>query len=205
MIKAAHHWFYTFFFYRYILYILKKDFKRIEIEGYWPKSDRAALMIGNHISWWDGFWALYLNKKIVKKRLHVMMLEEQLKQRGFMSKLGGFSINPGTRSVVESLNYATELLSDPTNLLLLYPQGKLFSMHQPQNNFEPGVERILKNCQQSQILFYAAFPDYFADRRPTLFFYLKEVEFKRYSTAALNELYQQFYDESRLKHQTKTQ
>jgi 1-acyl-sn-glycerol-3-phosphate acyltransferase len=205
MIKAANHWFYKGFFDRYILYILKKDFKKIEIEGTWPKSDKATLMIGNHISWWDGFWVLYLNNRLLKKRLHVMMLEEQLKNYRFLNKIGGFSINPGTRSVMESLNYATELLSDSKNLLLVYPQGKLLSMHQPKNNFEPGIERILKNCNSSQILFYAAFTDYFSERKPTLFFYLKEVEFNRFSTAELNGLYQQFYNESLSNHQLKTQ
>jgi 1-acyl-sn-glycerol-3-phosphate acyltransferase len=197
MIKATHHWFYTAFFDRYIAFIVKRDFKKIELEGVWPQSDKASLIIGNHISWWDGFWVLCLNKKLLKKKLHVMMLEEQLEQRRFLAKFGAYSIQPNSRTVIETLNYTVDLLSDANNSVLLYPQGKFGSVVQNEFHFERGIEFVLKKCPPVQLLFYAAFVDYFSNRKPTLYCYLKEIEYGAYSLAEMNELYQTFYNESR--------
>ncbi|MEO1448923.1 MAG: hypothetical protein AAFV07_05305, partial [Bacteroidota bacterium] len=57
--------------------------------------DKSILLVGNHISWWDGFWPIWLNARHIGKQYHVMMLEEQLRPRMFMTKGGAFSIQPG--------------------------------------------------------------------------------------------------------------
>ena len=72
------------------------------------------------------------------------MLEEQLKKNWFFQYTGGYSIKKSTRSVVESLNYTAELLENNKNLVLMFPQGKIQSMHRSEFVFEKGIERILK-------------------------------------------------------------
>ena len=52
-----------------------------------------VLLISNHISWWDGFWAMYINLKVLKRKFHFMMLEEQLRKYWFFNYTGGFSVN----------------------------------------------------------------------------------------------------------------
>jgi hypothetical protein len=51
------------------------------------------------------------------------MPEEQLATRMFLNKAGAFSIKPGSRSAIESLNYASSLLYEPENLVVVFPQG----------------------------------------------------------------------------------
>ena len=199
MIKANHHWLYTRFFDWYVPFIMKKDFREIHLEGEWQKSNKASLIIGNHISWWDGFWALYLNNRLLHKRFHAMMLEEQLAPRKFLNKAGAFSIDPGSRSVIESINYCAQLLSDSNNCVTLYPQGKIASVTSPVFNFEKGVEKILAKSDPIQILLYVAFIDYFSDRKPGLYLYISEIEYFKYSSAELGEKYKQFYNESKNK------
>ncbi|MCA1745521.1 MAG: hypothetical protein LC643_07450 [Bacteroidales bacterium] len=96
MIKARHSRMYDVFFNWYLHRILKKDFSRIDVVGSWPVHGQSVLVIGNHVSWWDGFWVYYLNKRFLKKKLHVMMLESQLKHRRFLTRIGAFSIEPGS-------------------------------------------------------------------------------------------------------------
>ncbi len=133
------------------------------------------------------------------------MLEEQLAQRSFLSRFGAYSVQPGSRSVIETLNYTADLLSDAQNLVVLYPQGILGSMVQNEINFGKGIEFVLKKCPPVQLLFYAAFVDYFSDRKPSLYLYLKAVEFERYSLEEINQHYQAFYNESRNRQLKKAQ
>lgn len=195
MIKASHHWFYTVFFNSYIATIIKRDFYSVEINGECILGNKPVLLIGNHISWWDGFWALYINNKLFKKKIHVMMLEEQLEKRKFLSKIGAFSINPGARSVIESLDYASELLKDDQNIVVIYPQGKLNSMVQSEIVFQKGVERILKQSFNADVVFYVAMVDYFSHRKPTLYVYLKQIEIEQCLISGLNSMYNDFHQE----------
>ncbi|ASB49846.1 lysophospholipid acyltransferase family protein [Alkalitalea saponilacus] len=200
MIKACHHWLYDTFFNFYIHRILKKDFHSINIYGEWDAAgDNSQLIIGNHVSWWDGFWVYYLNKRLLKKQFHAMMLEEELKARRFLSKIGCFSVHPGKRSVVESLNYAVELLQEPGNLVLLYPQGRIASFSAGVLPFEPGIEYIAKKSGIKQVLFYVALVDYFSNRKPVLSLYLGKGEWNESTETSIENQFAEFYSDAKLK------
>ncbi|MFK7971772.1 MAG: lysophospholipid acyltransferase family protein [Bacteroidia bacterium] len=153
--------------------------------------NRSILLLGNHISWWDGFWPLELNRRHFNKKYHVMMLEEELNKRPFMAKGGAFSINPGSRDVVKSLRYAADLLHDPGNLVVIYPQGKIHSQHETDITFNAGVKKIAEWAPaETQVFFSAALLDYGAQARPTLTYYLEEYSPKDQSD--LQAAYAQF-------------
>lgn len=154
---------------------IRLRFRDIFLEGETAVDpDRSLLLIGNHISWWDGFWPLHLNKLHFGKAYYVMMLEEQLAQRPFMRQGGAFSIDPGSRSIVQSLRYAAELLSNPKNMVLVFPQGKIHSMHDTDFEFQPGIGRLLQLSKHPvQVLMYVVLPDFFSHPKPALFFYVK--------------------------------
>lgn len=197
MIEASHHPFLTKFFNWYVPFILNKDFQKVHIDGNWVPTNMASLIIGNHFSWWDGFWALYLNNLFLKKRFHAMMLEKQLERHPFLSKIGAFSVNPGSRSVVKSIDYCAQLLSNDGNCVAMYPQGKISSMTSPLFDFGKGIEKVIQKSKDVQLLFYAAFIDYFSDRKPSLYLYISEIDHCNYKAAELENLYRQFYDESK--------
>jgi hypothetical protein len=197
MIRASYSPHVSDFFSRYISFILKSDFHQIIVNGAWNPEQKGSLIIGNHVSWWDGFFGLYLNNRFLKKKFHFMMLEEELSLRKKATWIGAFSIKPGSREIIESLRYSSELLSNRSNSVLMFPQGKINSIYNSTFNFEQGIEKILKLTPQCQLLFYAVFVDYFSNRKPSLYFYLKEVPAdEALLQGNLQQLYQSFYDES---------
>ena len=196
MIPARHHKGYDAFFNWYIHRILKNDFHRIEIHGSWPAGTNSELVIGNHVSWWDGFWVYYLNRRFSHKRLFVMMLEEQLAPRMFLSRIGGFSVNPRHRSVVESLDYAVNKLVNPGNLVVMYPQGEIASFSAGVLSFQKGFNRVVQWAGLKRVLFYVALIDYFSNRKPTLTFYLGHYGCENSSGSETENAFNAFYTEA---------
>ncbi|HBL72204.1 MAG TPA: glycerol acyltransferase [Bacteroidales bacterium] len=173
MIKASHHPLIYPFFLWYSRRLIRRHFDRVNVVGDAFPTNGAILLLANHISWWDGFWVAYLNKKHFGRLFHVMMTEEQLQKYPYFSRCGAFSIRKGHRSQVESLDYAARLLEDPANLLLFFPQGVIHSLYQAPMHFEKGVERVLTKAATTdcQVVFLLSLPDYLATKKPSLTLY----------------------------------
>jgi len=169
MIKARHHWFYVSFFKYYIRFMFRRHFRKVVVKSELQDKGRPVLLIGNHFSWWDGFFASYLNDRLFGRRIHVMMLEEQLRPRMFLNKAGAFSIRKQSHQAMESIRYTREILSDPDNLVTMFPQGSIHSMFDFPVRFEKGPVKILSGLEnQVQIVFMVALVDYFSHPKPTL-------------------------------------
>lgn len=123
-----------------------------------------------------------------------MMLETQLRKYWFFNYLGGFSVNKGAKSINETVSYTSELLSSPKNMVLIFPQGKIHSMHQQTFQFEKGIERILTNTKSNiQILFMANLVDYFSNSKPIVNSYIQEYEDFSNSKEDIQNNYNSFY------------
>ncbi len=196
MIKAKHIPFFVRFFSIYSRYGLNRLFDSVDIDCHVETSGRPVLLIGNHFSWWDGFIAYRLNDLRLHKKFHIMMLEEQLSSRLFLNKAGAFSIKRGSRSVVESLHYASSLLHERDNLVVVYPQGTISSIHQRPVRFEKGVERIIAGASDKlMILFYVALPDWYSERKPIMTLRVIEYTARERSASDLEESYNIFLNE----------
>ncbi len=195
MIKANHTRFHSWFFKEYSRLMIKRHFRAMTIHNQPENNGIAIMVIGNHFSWWDGFFMLEINRRLWKKKFHVMMLEEQLQNNMFLNKVGAFSVKKGHRSVVESLQYAGELLENPENLVLMFPQGKIQSHHKCSFTFEKGVETILnKSASQPQVIFSAVLADYFSEKKPRLDVYLESVPIDgKTTTQELESKYNDFF------------
>lgn len=177
MIKATHHPLYVYFFKLYSTYMLKKHFNKLIIKGF-PviDSSRPLLLIANHFSWWDGFIISYLNDHFFGKKLHIMMLEEQLRTRKFLSKAGAYSIQRKSRHIIESLNYTSSLFNNSDHLIAMFPQGEIQTMHQSIFHFEKGIEKITqKNKNTFQFLMLSIIMDYFNAPKPSITLAFKEI------------------------------
>lgn len=103
-----------------------------------------------------------------------MILDETAKTQWFMKYLGAFSIKKGSRGMLRSLEYAGSLLRDPENLVVIFPQGKLYSNFSDQIIFEKGLRVILEQAGSAfQTVFSAAFTEHLDQRKPITFFDLK--------------------------------
>ncbi len=196
MFKARHHWFLFPFFKHYAFRIMRKNFASVHICGEPQPWNKSVLLIANHLSWWDGFWGLYLNEQVFKKKFHVMMLEEQLRKHRYFNYCGAYSVAKKSRGIVQSLSYTNELLADPGNMVLFFPQGEIQSMHVSEFSFEKGITKVLEqqndNCE---LVFMAAVCDYFSNKKASLWLYYKKMFLQPWSKKNLNEQYTAFYAE----------
>lgn len=194
--KTTHNFFVYHFFQLYSLWRTKWNFSKTFINGTFNDRGLPVLVLSNHFSWWDGFWVVCLNYRVFGRRFHFMMLEEQLKKHMFFTKTGGFSIKKGSRSVIETLDYTAEILSDKRNLVLLFPQGEIRSMHTTDFEFETGIEHIIVRLKSNiHIVFLANILDYFSGSKPCLYMYFSEYTGNDFSTSALQAEYNRFYSQ----------
>jgi len=191
--KAKHNFIIYPFFKRYAGWIMKRHFGEIKILGEFQDKKLPVLLISNHISWWDGFWSMYLNVKVLRRKFHFMMLEEQLRKFWFFNYTGGYSVNKKSKSIIETLNYTNDLLTNPGNMVLIYPQGEITSMHQQYFIFEKGMERILKNKNNVQLIFQVNMIDYFSAKSPGIYIYIRDFSDTVTDNSNLQENYNTFY------------
>lgn len=186
------------FFDHYINYIIGRNFHQVNFNQVPIDRSCATLLVANHYSWWDGFIFHHLNKKLFKKRPHIMVLETTMKRWPFMKHLGAFSINPQSKDVVNSLTYAAKLLDDPDNLLLVFPQGKICSNFTDEVQFEKGLSRIIaQSSGKFQYIMAASFTEHFNLKKPTVNVYLKTKTIPPGSINAISQAYNRHYNESK--------
>jgi 1-acyl-sn-glycerol-3-phosphate acyltransferase len=194
ILKAKHHRFIYPFFKWYTFWLVNRNFSKIHYSGTYTENNLPVLLIANHSSWWDGFWALYLNIKVFKRKFHFMMLEEQLRKYWYFNYAGGFSVKKKSKSVLETLHYTSSLLTDRNNLVLIFPQGEIGSAQKDSFDFEKGIERILAGIKnQVQIVFLVSLTDYFSSKKPEIFFYYREYSKNTVQRADLEDDYNRFY------------
>ncbi len=195
-LKAKHNFFLYNFFKGYARFKIRRNFDAVHITGNFRGTGKPVLLLANHISWWDGFWAMYLNMSVLRKRFYFMMLEKELRKYWFFNYTGGFSVKKKSRSILESLSYAGELLKDNDNLVLVFPHGRLQSMHQQNFRFEKGIERIIKNSAgKVHILFMATLVDYFSKPKPAVYIYINDFEDSDFTAENIQDGYNEFYGE----------
>ena len=203
IIKAKHHFVIHPIFKLFSQVMINRYFTRVEVIGdVEVGEDRSILLLSNHSSWWDGFWQLFLNMKVFKKKFHFMMLEEQLRKHWYFNYTGGFSVKKSAKSTVETIQYSADLLSHPENLVLMFPQGKVESIHKESFKFEKGVEKIIERVERSsvQIVFLVNSVDYFINKKPILYHYIKEYKGSDTDCLTLEKSYNAFFKES-IEHQ----
>jgi 1-acyl-sn-glycerol-3-phosphate acyltransferase len=205
IIKAHHHKIIYPFFQWLTLRKISRNFENVHISGNYEEKNLPVLLIANHVSWWDGFWVSYLNLKIFRRKYHFMMLERQLKSFPVLNKTGGYSVRQGSRSVLESLQYTTDLLKDPRNAVLFFPQGRIQSMHTGFFRFEKGIEKLLDRVKNKiQVFFVVNMIDYFSHIKPELYIFFREYPAEKHDAVFLENEYNRFYSSCILEQQQKT-
>lgn len=164
---------------KFLSWLFSWRFNKMKIEEAEILKDHSYILMCNHFSFWDGFWAGYLCLKSIYKQdpnikgFYVMVLEKQLAQHKWLTRFGCFSIAPGTDTVNESLDYAAALLDTPGNIFLMYPQGKLESNHVRNIQIKPGIAEIVKRVKgDCQLLWSTNLIEYFESLKPSVYFHM---------------------------------
>lgn len=156
--------------------LLKRRFNKLVIKEVELKPNHSYILMVNHFSFFDGFFAFYLCGKVFWKpgfmrKLYIMSVKKQMEKNPWLQYCGSFSVEPGKRSLIESFDYIGEKLSEPGNLFLYFPQGNLESMHIQGIEFQDGinevVSRVKGNCQ---LIWCSNIIEYFESTKPSLYF-----------------------------------
>ena len=201
MIYPKQNRFIFWFFKWYVLLAVKGHFVGIKFDKISIDNNRSILLIANHFSFWDTLILFVVNEHLFKKKTHVMVLEDTMRKERFLKYGGAFSVNKNPKDILTSLNYASTLLKEPGNIVLIYPQGKLYSNFVEQVHFEKGVLNIIQQTNADfQLVFAAAFVQYFKHKKPTATVYLKTetVNYAGKTIGDLQQAYQQHYTAARL-------
>ncbi len=199
MIKARHTYIGDWVARLYAEYRLEKAFNPIYIHNTAKDNGLPILLVANHFCWWDGFIQYRLNRHIFGRKLHVMMLEERLREFMILNQCGVFSINRQSREMVESLRYTVELLRDKRNMVLIFPQGELQSLYTPDFRFGSGIEYILKHLENNiQLIFNINLIDYYSNKYPSMTIYTRSFDYMENPAISIEEAFNGFAETCKL-------
>lgn len=195
MIYPRHFMFFPWLFRVYAHYQIGRHFeKHIICAANELQTDKPLLLVCNHTGWWDGFWVMNLNSQIWKRRFHVMMDEGNLKKNRWLNYAGAFSVS--LYSLRKSLKVCRDILKNPDELLLYFPQGKFQSIYDKPLRFKRGADYLIReNAEQANIILIVNLTEYNRLKKPTLTSYCKRIE-KADCTDTLEGIYNEFYNAS---------
>ena len=159
-----------------LTWFLRGRFNEMIVNDIEIKRNHSYILMSNHFGFLDGFLAYYVCFKMIDKKqklkgLYTMSVKKQMEKVWWLKYLGSFSVDPGKRSVNESLDYAASILNEPGNILLYYPQAELESSHIRTIEFKDGiyeiVNRIKGNCQ---LIWSSNLIEYFESTKPSVYF-----------------------------------
>jgi hypothetical protein len=199
MIRPQKNFLITGFFSKYIHYIVGRNFHAVNFNRVKINPHQSILLLPNHYSWWDGFLMYYLNKLVFKKQFHVMILEETGRKFFFMKYLGAYTVQKGSRDILASLDYTASLLAEPDNLVLIFPQGTLYSNFTDEIKFQNGLSRVLNLAAgQFQTVFAVSFIEYLQNKKPTANINLEVVADSFTNIEGLKIAFQTYYQSAKL-------
>ena len=199
MIRNQNNFFIRWILHNYTQWIVSRHFHEIIHNQIEVDPHKSVLLIANHFSFWDSLILYVINQKVLKKTFHVMVREDTTLHLKYVRYGGAFSINKKSKGMLESLDYAAELLDDPQNLVLIFPQGKLYSNFVNEINFEKGIMKIIQKAEGSfQLLFATTFIQYFKHKKQSVTVYLKQEEYTGKNFEDIKNAYQKHYENTKL-------
>jgi len=199
MVKPGKNFVIRFILHYYVNWIVGRHFHEVRFEPLEVDPNKSILLIANHFSFWDSLILYIVCYKLLKKKFYVMVREDTTVQLKYLKYGGAFSVNKNSRDMLQSLDYAAELLNDPQNLVLIFPQGKLYSNFVNDIHFEKGITRVIEKAEgKFQLLFGATFVQYLKHKKATATVYLKAEPDEVKSFEELKNAYQKHYDNAKL-------
>jgi hypothetical protein len=199
MIRNQNNFFIRWILHNYTRWIVGRHFHEIAHNQIEIDPGKSVLLIANHFSFWDSLILYVINQKVLKKTFHVMVREDTTLHLKYLKYGGAFSINKKSKGMIETLDYAAKLLSDPQNMVLIFPQGKLYSNFVNEINFEKGIMKVIQKAEGNfQFLFAATFAQYFKHKKQSVTVYLKQEEYVGKSFEDLKNDYQKHYQNTKL-------
>jgi 1-acyl-sn-glycerol-3-phosphate acyltransferase len=195
VVRNKQNFFIRWMLHTYVLRTIKRHLHKIDFNQIETDPDKSILLLANHFSYWDSLVLYVVNMKLFNRKYHVMVREDTTVKLQYLKYAGAFSVNKKSRDMLRSLDYAAELLLSPKNIVLIFPQGKLYSNFVSDVHFEKGVTKIMAKAEEKfQLIFAATFIQYIRNKKPDVTVYLENVTSADKTLDELKSAYQQFYD-----------
>jgi len=198
MVRNKQNFFIRWVLHTYVLWTIKRHLHEIIFNEIETDPDKSILLLANHFSYWDSLILYIVSRKLFKRKYHVMVREDTTVKLQYLKYAGAFSVNKKSRDMLQSLDYAAGLLQSQKNIVLIFPQGKLYSNFVNDVNFEKGVTKVMANSEgKFQLIFAATFIQYMKHKKPTATVYLENAASAGKTQDELKNAYQQFYDRAK--------
>jgi len=163
--------FYRWFFLGWFGLVDRLFFRRQHWQEVPFDAQKPVLLLSNHISWWDGAWILLRNAGHWQRRFNVLMLEAELQKRPFLAALGAIGLQKG-REQLQTLTQLNVLTKDPSNLLLIFPEGRIGAAQAGELHFQKGLLNRL-HLPDWQVVFVFSAVEFANKPRPGRYHSLK--------------------------------
>jgi 1-acyl-sn-glycerol-3-phosphate acyltransferase len=110
-------------------------------------ADRPVLLMGNHVSNWDGFLYRALQRRLRPKAVTFsVMLERELRRLPLFRALGGLGIKPGSATSTAAALRATQALRRTRHdfFMSVFPQGAVYPASRRPLGFQEGVRAFAR-------------------------------------------------------------
>ncbi|MGP4075023.1 lysophospholipid acyltransferase family protein [Halobacillus sp. K22] len=192
MLKAKKNSFIEWGFSRFNRFLLKSQFKRINI-SYSTLPEGPALFLINHSTWWDPLMIYHLNKEIIQSDGYGMMHEDGIRRFPFFRRIGAFSINTNDRRhLLQSLNYSKALL-EQGRTVWIFPQGEEQHLEKRPLEFFTGVAYIAKKCPTVPVVPISIYYSFEHTKKPNVYIKVGEpLDRETYSSLNRKEMTRYF-------------
>ena len=198
MVRNKQNFFIRWVLHTYVLWTIKRHLHEIAFNQIETDPNKSILLLANHFSYWDSLILYIVSRKLFKRKYHVMVREDTTVKLQYLKYAGAFSVNKKSRDMLQSLDYAAELLQSPQNIVLIFPQGKLYSNFVNDINFEKGVTKVMAKAEgKFQLIFAATFIQYIRHKKPNVTVYLENAASAGKTQDELKNAYQQFYEKAK--------
>ncbi len=158
----------------YLERLMRKHFSHFYLVGGFPEVPEgvSVTFAPNHFSWWDGFFIQKVQREFLpEKNFHILMLAKQLKVYKFFKWMGAYGIDlDDTKSIIKTVKYTRELLSDPGNLTVIYPQGEIRPCDERPLEMKEGISRFVGGLGDRSVVIPVAFKAQFEEEKlPALY------------------------------------
>ena len=109
--------------------------------------DTPLLLVANHVSWWDGFLLIELQRILRPDApFSTVMLESELRQSPFLRRIGAIGIDPDSPSTVLGAIHevSARVQERPDTLVFFFPQGRIWPSWRRPLGFKRGIEVFAK-------------------------------------------------------------
>ena len=158
-----------------LVWFFRRRFNKMVMNDVGINPGHSYLLMCNHFGFLDAFFAYYIYLNLVDKKqevkgIYAMSLKKQMEKKPWLKYTGSFSVEPGSRSVRDSLAYAAEILNEPGNILIYYPQGNLESSHIRYIEFKDGIYEIVQKVKgDCQLIWNSNVIEYFESIKPSAY------------------------------------